>query len=382
MVQKCINNLLSYAAPLKRRTMAMVLIQLSWRSKYFVMENEKDELGHFRKKAWIVIGTAALVILLVWIFKEAFNVMLLLLAGALVALYFRGLARLIQKAVDISDGAALSISIVGSLLLLAGFFYIAGNSIQQQTEQIRESLPPALDNMREQLNRSSLGRSIVERAEAGDTREKLMSLAQSIFRSSFGIIGDIYIVLFLAIFFTVSPKPYVHGFVKLIPPPSKPQARKVIERLGYSLKRWLKGQIFAMFAVFFMTAIGLVIMGIPMWLILSLSAGLLNFIPNFGPLIAMIPAVLVGFLIGPGTALMVAGLYITVQLIESSLVTPQIQKKMIKVPPALIIIAQLFMGVLTGGWGLLLATPLMVVLIILVQELYINKMKYEELQES
>jgi predicted PurR-regulated permease PerM len=346
------------------------------------MENEKDQLNYFRKKTWIVISTAALVILLIWIFKEVFNVMLLLLAGALVALYFRGLARLIQKAADMSDGLALSISIIGSLALLGGFFYIAGNSIQQQAEQIRESLPPALDNMREQLNRSSLGRTIVERVEAGDNREKLMSLAQSIFRSSFGIIGDIYIVLFLAIFFTVSPKPYVHGFVKLIPPPSKPKARKVIERLGYSLKRWLKGQIFAMFAVFIMTAIGLVIMGVPMWLILSLSAGLLNFIPNFGPLIAMIPAVLVGFLIGPGTALMVAGLYITVQLIESSLVTPQIQKKMIKVPPALIIIAQLFMGVLTGGWGLLLATPLMVVLIILVQELYIDKMKYEELPDK
>ena len=92
----------------------------------------------------------------------------------------------------------------------------------------------------------------------------------------------------------------------------------------------------------------------------------------------MIPAVLIGFLVGPGTALIVAILYIVVQILESSIITPQIQKKMIEVPPALIIIAQLFMGVLTGGWGLLLATPLMVVVIIAVQELYIKKMKHEE----
>jgi predicted PurR-regulated permease PerM len=65
-----------------------------------------------------------------------------------------------------------------------------------------------------------------------------------------------------------------------------------------------------------------------------------------------------------------------VQTLESSLVTPQIQKKMLNVPPALIIIAQLVMGVLTGGWGLILATPLMVVLMVMVQELYLKR--YEE----
>jgi predicted PurR-regulated permease PerM len=113
-----------------------------------------------------------------------------------------------------------------------------------------------------------------------------------------------------------------------------------------------------------------------MWLVLSLIAGLLNFIPNFGPLIAMVPAVLIGFLQGPTTALIVAALYILVQTLESSLVTPQIQKKMLNVPPALIIIAQLVMGVLTGGWGLILATPLMVVLMVMVQELYLKR--YEE----
>ncbi|MBA2745517.1 MAG: AI-2E family transporter [Flavisolibacter sp.] len=332
----------------------------------------------FRKKVLYVIRTTALVILLLWVLKEVFSVLLLLLAGTLVAMYFRGLGNIIEKHTKMPNGAALSISVIGSLLLLFGFFYLAGNSIQQQMAQIRETIPPAIEKVKASLNNSSFGRSILEKIEDEDNGKRLMTVAQSFFRSSFGILGDVYIVLFIAIFFTVGPKQYTQGFLKLFPPRKKPEAREVVQKVGYSMKRWLKGQLFAMLVVFILTAIGLIIMGMPMWLVLALSAGLLNFIPNLGPLIAMIPAVMIGFLQGPATALIVAGLYILVQMLESSLITPQIQKKMIKVPPALIIIAQLFMGVLTGGWGLLLATPLMVIIIVVVQELYIKKLSYEE----
>ncbi|RYZ61039.1 MAG: AI-2E family transporter, partial [Chitinophagaceae bacterium] len=198
----------------------------------------------------------------------------------------------------------------------------------------------------------------------------------------FGVLGDIYIVLFLGIFFTVSPKSYINGVVALVPPTGKAKADDIAEKLGASLSRWLKGQIFAMLVVFVLTAIGLLIIDVPMWLVLALMAGLLNFIPNFGPLIAMIPALLVGFLQGPTTALIVGGLYILVQTLESNFITPQIQKRMLSIPPALIIIAQLIMGVLTGGWGLVLATPVMVVLMVLVRELYLVHFDEEEVEKS
>lgn len=57
-------------------------------------------------------------------------------------------------------------------------------------------------------------------------------------------------------------------------------------------------------------------------------------------------------------------------MLDSSQITPFIQKKLIAMPPALLLIAQLFMGALTGGWGLILATPITV--IVLVHELYIK----------
>ena len=148
-------------------------------------------------------------------------------------------------------------------------------------------------------------------------------------------------------------------------------------KVGENLQKWLKGQLFAMFVVFVLTSIGLLILGVPMWLALAIIAGLLNFIPNFGPIIAMIPAVLVALMQGPGTAAIVAGIYILVQVTESNFITPMIQQKLVNIPPALIIIAQLLMAPLTGGWGLVLATPLMVILIVLVKELYVNNQQTE-----
>ena len=128
-----------------------------------------------------------------------------------------------------------------------------------------------------------------------------------------------------------------------------------------------------MLVVFVLTSAGLLILGIPLWLVLALSAGLLNFIPNFGPLIAMIPVVLVALMQGPTTAAIVAGLYILIQVVESNFITPMVQQKLISIPPALIISAQLLISPLTGGWGLVLATPLMLITLTLVQELYIKE---------
>jgi predicted PurR-regulated permease PerM len=272
----------------------------------------------------------------------------------------------------------VAISIIGSLLLLIGFLWFAGTRIQQQAEQLRKTLPSAIGNLKQQLSQSTVGQQVLQRVTSGESAKKATSVAQSFFRSTFGVLGDIYVVLFLGIFFTAAPKTYVNGFLKLIPPNGKGKGTHVVNAVGTSLSKWLKGQLLAMLVVAILTAIGLLIMGVPMALTLALIAGLLNFIPNFGPLIAMIPGVLIALMQGPTTALLVAGLYILVQMLESNVITPQIQKRLINIPPALIIIAQLLMGVLTGGWGLVLAMPLMVIVITVVEELYVKPMETQQ----
>ncbi len=335
--------------------------------------NKTNQPQSFQRKVWMATAIVAFVVLLLWIIKTIFNVLLLLFAGALIAIYFVGLAKLLRRKLNWKYGVCLPIAIIGSLLLLIGFFWFAGNSISAQVSELKDALPSAVETVKGRLAKSAIGRWVLETASSDDVSTKASGVARSFFSSTFGVLGDLYVVLFLGIFFTVSPKSYTSGLMQLVPPAGKEKAGEVMEKLGTSLTKWLKGQIFAMFVVFILSAIGLLIIGVPLWLVLSLIAGLLNFIPNFGPLIAMVPAVLIGFLQGPATALFVAGLYLLVQTLESNIITPQIQRKMLDVPPALIIIAQLIMGVLTGGWGLILATPLMVVVMVVVKELYIKE---------
>jgi predicted PurR-regulated permease PerM len=129
-----------------------------------------------------------------------------------------------------------------------------------------------------------------------------------------------------------------------------------------------------MFEVFVFTIIGLSIINVPMSFALAVIAGILNFVPNFGPVLAMIPAMLVGVTKSIDTALIIGALYILIQILDGSIIVPALQQKLIRIPPAILIMAQLFMGILSGGWGLFLATPLLVIIMIVIDETYLKKM--------
>lgn len=145
-----------------------------------------------------------------------------------------------------------------------------------------------------------------------------------------------------------------------------------MEKLGENLKKMVERKVFCHAGGFYFNRCWLTIIGIKMWLVLAIIAGQLNFIPNIGPLLAMIPAVLVALLSDPATAAIVAGMYLLIQMPESNFITPMVQQKLINIPSALIINAQLLISPLKGLWGLVLTTPLIVIMIIMVQELYIK----------
>lgn len=327
----------------------------------------------FIQKVWIVIGIVCFAVVMLFLLRTAFSVLLLVLAGALIAIFFRALAGLIEQKTGWNATVCLLISTIGTFLLIAATCWLIGAKVQAQIAGLSDTLPSTIDKARAQLQASELGKKILDRLSSPGSAEKARALAGRLFSTSFGVLGDLYVIVFLGLFFTVSPKPYIAGFLQLIPIGGRQGAKKVITAIGNNLKKWLKGKLFAMLVVFVLTAIGLSIIGVPMWLTLAIIAGLLNFIPNFGPVIAMIPAVLIGLMQGTSTALIIAGLYILIQVVESNFITPMVQKKLIKIPPALIIISQLMMGVLTGSWGLVLATPLLAILMAVVQETYLKK---------
>jgi predicted PurR-regulated permease PerM len=280
----------------------------------------------FPQKVWITGGIWAFILILLLLLKATFSVLLLVLAGVLIAVFFHSFSDYIHRRTGWKGGLCLAISVIGSLLLLVLLFWLIGAKVQSQIQELGDTLPITVQKAKDQLNQSPLGQKMVQKVSSQKTQKKAQALAQTFFKSTFGVLGDFYVVLFIGIFFTVSPRTYKDGIVKLVPPAGKQKAAHVLTSLGENLKKWLKGKIFAMFVVFVLTSIGLVIIGVPMWTALALIAGILNFIPNFGPLIALLPAVLVAFMQGPSTAFWVIALYMFVQVTESNFITPWCRK--------------------------------------------------------
>lgn len=340
-------------------------------------ENNKSAEQSFTHKVWVTVGIVAFTTIVLLILEATFSVFLLMFAGILIAVFFTGLSNLIHRKTKWNKKVCLTISIVSTLALGIGFFTLVGAQIQSQVSELSETLPKTIENAKDQLEESTFGDKILERATSKESTKQVQEFAAGFFRSTFGAFGDLYVVLFIGIFLTVAPRTYIDGVVTLIPEKGQSRAKDIISRLGAQLRNWIKGKLLSMFVVFVLTAIGLAILGIPLWLVLALLAGLLSFIPNFGPLLALVPAVLVGLMEGPETALWVVGLYVFIQFVESNFITTLIQQKMVNMPPALIISAQMVLGALTGGWGLLLSTPLTVVLIVLINELYLKRRSEE-----
>jgi len=186
-------------------------------------------------------------------------------------------------------------------------------------------------------------------------------------------LGDMYIILLLGVFFTASPSLYKNGILLLVPKKRKAQGKHIMDRISLSLKGWLKGMMISIVLITVMITAALSIMGIPVAMVLGLITGILELVPNIGSLVAMIPGVLLALTIGTNTAIIVALIYIVSQTIVANIVTPLIQKKIINLPPALTLISQLVMGTLSGALGIILAVPLLAIIIILIDELYVKE---------
>jgi predicted PurR-regulated permease PerM len=169
-----------------------------------------------------------------------------------------------------------------------------------------------------------------------------------------------------------TPQAYLSGIVHLVPKAGRSRTEEVLDTLGQTLRSWLSGKLLSMLIVAVLTWVGLWIIGLPFAVVLGLSAGLLAFVPNFGPLIALVLGVLVAATMGWQTVLWTALVYVGVQIVESNFLTPLIQRHKLSLPMAMVLFAQLVLGVFTGALGLILATPIFAIIMILVKMLYVE----------
>jgi len=323
-------------------------------------------------KVWQTTAIVCLSLIVILFVRVAFNILLMTFMGVLIAVYFHGLADFIAQKTKINRKFSLSISIIGTIILLSAMIWIIGSTVQQQAAQLSHTLPQIISIAKTKLAGSATGQQLLGYT-SGDNSKKLLDAAGTFFSSSFGVLGDLYIILFLGIFFTADPLLYKNSLLAILPPGHETDGSIIWSRISTALKAWLKTRLISMVLVTIVVALGLTFIGLPGTLILGLIAGLLDIIPNFGPVIAMIPGVLLGLMVSPQMAVIAALVYVACQTIVGSIFMPLIQKRMINIPPAITMISQLVMGVICGLMGIILAVPILLVLNIMVDEMYIKK---------
>ncbi len=196
------------------------------------------------------------------------------------------------------------------------------------------------------------------------------SVIGRIFASTLGLITDLYVILFIAMFVAAEPNTYRNGFLGLLPPRYRERAGEVMKELSHALWRWFIGRLGSMLVTAILTSIGMALLGVPFPILLGTVTGIMVFVPNIGGAISGVLAFLFALTVGTTTALLVIPVYLAIQLVESNFITPLIQRQQIEAPPALLIGIQILMGVLFGAWGVLVASPLLAVLIVLNKTVY------------
>jgi predicted PurR-regulated permease PerM len=341
--------------------------------------------GHwtFATRVLIVVGIITAVGLLLALLYFAFQIFLVLFAAVLFAVFLSSLTSWLSEHTPLPYGWSLGAVCLLLVAIFAGFFMLLAPQLSAQAQQLGQELPQSLQKLREQVQQLPFGEQILSRLPSSPqefVRNQSESgqggqLAQRVFTffsATFGIFVDFIIILVIGIYLAANPTDMKEGVVRLVPIRKRNRAREVMDTLGFTLWGWLKGTFLAMIIIGIITTIGLSVIGVPLALLLGVFAGIMEFIPNIGPFIAGVPAVLLALTVDPTKALYVIGLFVVVQSIEGYILTPLVQKHAIDLPPVLTIAAQLVMGLLAGFMGLLLAMPLIAVLMVLVKMLYIE----------
>lgn len=277
----------------------------------------------------------------------------------LLGVLLQGGGHWIAKRLSIADGWGIGLFLCGVIAVLVVFGMAVAPSIAEQVDELSRRLPEAFQTFRGRIEEYSWGPRLLNRlAPENLASSEGQTAAMSAVTSTFGALGNAVIILFIGLYGALDPRVYRRGFLQLLAPMIRDRGSEVMSAVAATLRNWLSAQLLAMAVVGVLTGAGLWIAGIPLAFALGLIAGLLAFIPNIGPVIALAPALLLALPEGQTTILTVLGIYLGVQALESYVVTPLIQQEKVSLPPALVIAVQLLFGVLFGILGLALATPI------------------------
>lgn len=343
--------------------------------------------GGFVRRVLTVAGVGLLTVAFWWAFLRAYDVFFLFALAILLGVLLRTMADALDRRTRLGPRWSLGLVVVALLAALATTATLVGEAVVGQADRLADDLPRAVDRARGYLAGREWGRQVLEHVPTaggvlGDNHQAVAASAGRFFATTLGVVGNVVVVGFLGLYLAVDPRLYTDGLLRLLPPSHRDRGRQVVVAIGSQLRWWLIGRLAAMAAVGLMVGTGLWVIGVPEFLVLALLAAALDLVPYLGPIVAAVPAVMLGLLDGPVTAGWVAGLYFLVQSVEGYVLTPLIQQNTVDLPPALTIAVIVLAGALFGVTAILVVTPLTVAVLVAVKLLYIQDQLGERAAEA
>lgn len=265
-----------------------------------------------------------------------------------------------------------ALSILVSYIVIFGLIGVALAGVIppliEQTTSFINGLPEYLENLGASsfVSQQVMSQFLVR---VGDLPAQVARVTISIFSNILGVLT----VLFFAFYLLLSRDKLDDQLASFFGEKRSKEIAKLFDTLEEKLGGWARGELILMAMVGVSTYIGLRLLGIPFALPLAMLAGLLEIVPYIGPVIAAIPAVIIGFGISPVIGLATAALAFLVQQLENYVLVPKVMEKSIGVSPIIILLSLAIGFKIAGIVGALISVPVVITLQVLAKEYLLSK---------
>lgn len=306
------------------------------------------------KRAFVWLGMAGLLALAVLLSHS----LLIVFGGMVFAALIDGGARLLGRILPVRRGWRIAVVLVLAMAFFGWLGKFAGSQIAEQAA----ALPATIEgqSLRALAWLKSKGFAI-DPATVEDLAQKAVGGVTEITRAVGGLIGamtTVFLIFVLGIYFAAEPRLYQRGLAWMLPADKRGYFEGTATLMGQALRRLLAGRLLGMTIEGFATWLMLALYGVPMAALLGLLTGLLAFLPNIGAPISGVLMILVGFSGGTEMGIYCIVVYVLIHTLDGNIIVPLVARRAVDLAPALVLAAQLIMGVLFGVLGLVLADPL------------------------
>ncbi|OFZ53320.1 MAG: hypothetical protein A2428_10245 [Bdellovibrionales bacterium RIFOXYC1_FULL_54_43] len=326
---------------------------------------------------WIGIGS----LLVVALFWRTLDILFLIFGAILLAVIARSTADMLARWIPLPGKTIATILISSISLALISAAVLLAPAAADQIRTLLETIPKSPEGLK---------RFVDNYPQAQRLLGNFPAIYERVFASAKALLADRNVLLaplqgilsffflsFLTFYLSLHSQIYTNGLVSCFAPDKREKAREVLAELNEMLGWWLIARLAAMFSVGAMTLVLLLVIGMPQAIILSLIAGFFSFVPYLGTITSGVLISIVTLADKPEYLLLVMGIYTAIELFEGYVITPILQKLAVHLPPAFTLSAQVLMGALFGVGGVVLATPIAVVVFGLFRTVYLKNILRE-----